>query len=96
MSGLKDWQVGAMWEADAARQWEEENKDVDLRESITEVGYAMDYAGSLAEWLGKAANDAKGSVFEARIMSVFEDLERLQDDMTSLKARMEEEARKSA
>ena len=95
MSNLKDWQAGALWEADAANQWEEQNKDVDLTESIDDLGYAADHATDTAKWLGQAAKEAEGTVFAERIMSIFEDLERLQDDLTSLQARMQEEARKA-
>ena len=96
MSRMADWQVGAMWEADAARQWEEENKDVDLTEAITRMGYAFDYACSAGQRLAEAAEGAKGTVFESRIMSIFEDLENLQGDINSLQERMKEEARKTA
>ena len=95
MSNLKDWQAGAMWEAEAAAEWEAKNKDADITESIDEIGYALDHLEDVAKWLGEAANHAAGTVFQARILSVFEDMENLQVDMTSLKARMQEEARKA-
>lgn len=93
---MKDWQLDAMWENESARIWEEQNKDPDLSEAITRMDWAMDHAADVATHLGEAIEAAKGTVYEARIMSIFEDLETLQDDMTSLKARMEEEKRKSA
>jgi len=96
MKDLADWQVGAMWEADAARQWEEENKGPDLTEAITHLGYAFDYAKSAADWLKEAARNAEGSVFEQRILSIFDDLEQLKTDMIGTETRMKEEARKGA
>lgn len=93
---MKDWQLDAMYEAESDKIWEEQNKDRSLTEVIDQMQYAMNYSEDVARNLGEAINEAKGTVFEARIMSIFEDLERLQDDMTSLKARMEEEARRSA
>lgn len=93
---MKDWQLDAMYEAESDKIWEEQNKDRSLTEVIDQMQYAMNYSEDVARNLGEAINEAKGTVYEARIMSIFEDLERLQDDMTSLKARMEEEARRSA
>ena len=93
---MKDWQLDAMYEAESDRIWEEQNKDVDLTEAITRMGYAYDHACSTGSRLAEAAEGAKGTVFEARIMSIFEDLEQLQADINSLQERMKEEARKSA
>ena len=97
MSNMKDWQVGAMWEAEAAAEWERINADpdVDLTEAITRMGYAFDQACTVSERLAEAADGAKGTVYEARIMSIFEDLEQLQSDINSLQQRMKEEARKA-
>lgn len=96
MKDLADWQVGAMWEADASRQWEEENKAQDLTEAITHMSYAFDHANSAAEWLKESARNANGSVFEQRILSIFDDLEQLQNDINGLQDRMKQEARKGA
>lgn len=92
---MKDWQLDAMYEAESDKIWEDQNKDRSLIEVIDYMQYAMNYSEDMARNLGEAIEAAKGTVYEARIASVFEDLERLQDDLTSLKARMEE-ARKSA
>ena len=48
MSNLKDWQAGAMWEAEAAAEWEAKNKDADITESIDEIGYALDHLEDVA------------------------------------------------
>lgn len=93
---MKDWQLDAMWEAESDRIWEEQNKDVDLTESITRMWYAFDHACDAGKWLAEAAEGAKGTVFEDRIMSIFNDLEQLREDINSLQDRMKEEARKSA
>lgn len=93
---MKDWQLDAMWEAESDRIWEEQNKDVDLTESITRMGYAFEHACDAGQRLAEAAEGAKGTVFEDRIMSIFNDLEQLQADINSLQERMKEEARKSA
>ena len=93
---MKDWQLDAMWEEESDRIWEEQNKDPDLTEAINRMDWAMDHAADVATHLGEAIKEAEGTVYEARIMSIFEDLKTLQSDMTGLKARMEEEKRKSA
>ena len=93
---MKDWQLDAMWENESDRIWEEQNKDVDLTEAITWMGYAYDHACDTGARLAEAAESAKGTVFDDRIMSIFNDLERLQDDINSLQERMKEEQRRSA
>lgn len=92
---MKDWQLDAMWENESERIWEEQNKDTDLSEAITRMGYAFDHACTVSGRLAEAAESAKGTVYEARIMSIFEDLEQLQSDINSLQQRMKEEARKA-
>lgn len=93
---MKDWQLDAMWETEADAEWERINQDVDLTEAITRMGYAFDNACETGSRLAEAAESAKGTSFEARIMSIFDDLEQLQSDINSLQERMKEEARKSA
>lgn len=93
---MKDWQLDAMWEAESDRIWEEQNKDVDLTEAITRMEYAFEHASDAGQRLAEAAEGAKGTVFEDRIMSIFNDLEQLREDINSLQERMKKEARKSA
>lgn len=92
---MKDWQLDAMWEAESDRIWEEQNKDPDLGEAITKMEYAMDHAADTATHLGESIEAAKGTVYEAQIMSIFNDLAQLQVDMNTIKTRMQEEARKA-
>ncbi len=92
---MKDWQLDAMWENESERIWEEQNQDVDLTEAITRMGYAYDHTCDVCTRLAEAAESAKGTVYEDRIMSIFNDMEELQADINSLHERMKEEARKA-
>ena len=81
--------IDAMIEARNAREWEEQNKvaEPDYAEIEMHISDALDY---LRVALADAMVEAKDSPEEARIRSLVDDIESLQNDAASMRARMKE------
>ena len=89
---MSDLILDSMIEARNAMEWEELNREpeVDMDEAAGLLGDALDDISIVFKDLGEAAAAVKGHPMEDRILSLFKDLELVQDDMVSMKARIEE------
>ena len=84
--------VGAMIEARNAREWEELNTFIepDFEEIDLDMGDALDNLTEACKALADAAKELEYHPYEYRVRSLFSDLESIQDDITSLRARLKE------
>ena len=84
--------VGAMYEARCAREWEELNKEpeADYETINSELSYAVDGLKDACTALEQARKFAEGVPVEHRINSVQMTVESLQEEITSLMARLKE------
>ena len=84
--------IDAMIEARNAREWEEQNKvaEPDYAEIEMHISDALDYLRETMMALADAMVEAKDSPEEARIRSLVDDIESLQNDAASMRARMKE------
>lgn len=84
--------VDAMWEADAAAEWERINEpDMDaerIKDAAELVNNAYDSMANAIQWLYEASKEAEGTLAEDKVISIMDDLEALHDDVLSLKIRM--------
>lgn len=87
--------IGAMIEARNAREWEEANREPEMDPEAVDLslGDALSELTDACGDLAMAAAEAEGFPYAARIMSLFADLETIQDEITSLRARISEEVK---
>lgn len=87
--------VGAMIEARNAREWEAQNTFIapDYKEIDTELEDALESLKTAYQAIADAAREAEGIPGEYRISSLLGDIDVIRDDITSLKARLREEAK---
>ena len=94
MTGRTTLDAQAMWEADAAAEWERINEPDESEEKLKDaaelVGNAYDSMANAIQWLYDASKEAEGTIAEDRIKSVMDDLETLHDDVLSLKYRLKD------
>ena len=89
--------VAAMVEARNAREWEELNEEpvLDTEEVMYQLAGVEDDFSNAKYDLGEAIKLAEGFPLKYQIESIMDDLNRLNDDIISLKARIKEEVKAS-
>ena len=89
---MSDRILDSMIEARNAQEWEDLNQEpeVDAGMAVEFLGYALGDLETVVSEIGEAAGAMKGDPMEYRILSLLEDIGRVQDDMTSMRARLEE------
>lgn len=85
--------VGSMWESDASAEWERLNEITPDEERIMtaarEMEYALDHLSEAIDELATVAEMVDETVAYDRIVSQQDALEKLQDEIRTLKKRME-------
>ena len=87
--------IDAMWEASAAREWEELNRpqpEPDLTEAINTMADAVKTIDCAVKIMDDAAKAAEDSPMAARIKSLLMDLEDVGSDISALIGKYENEA----
>ena len=86
--------VDAMWEADAAAEWERLNADDPEEEKIKSAGWwlssAYDSVAEAMTSIGEAVKEADGTVAYDRIVSLLDDLSDLQTELYIMRDNMKE------
>ena len=86
--------VDAMWEADAAAEWERLNApdpdDGKLTDAAYYMGYGKDKIEEALDELATAAKRAEGTVAYDRIVSLIDALDDLSSEIHILKIKLEE------
>lgn len=81
--------VDAMWEADAAAEWERLNADdpneEKLKNAAYELGNAREYMMDALDSIYEAAKEADGTDAYDKIMSLLNDLDDLKGEVYALK-----------
>ena len=84
--------VDAMWEADAAAEWERINETTDDEHKFIEASYHLDKAWDMISEgftaLADAAGEAEGTVAEDRIVSIMNAIEDLSEEIRIMKEKM--------
>ena len=86
--------VDAMWEADAAAEWERLNEEPEeaeeYREAASEMESACEELINAIDSMSDAAKEVNGTVGYDRIVSLMNDLEDIYSDILILKNHMKE------
>ena len=86
---MKDWQLDAMYEAESERMWADQNApdpcEDRLITSARQLSCAYTNMGDVLSWIDTAANTLKDTPMEAKVRSLLDDLEKLNDEIHSLK-----------
>lgn len=82
----------AMWEADAAAQWERENvgnpNESKYRSASYDISRAVEKVGEAVDNLFDSLRDLKGTPAEDKIISLMNDLENLGCDINIARAKL--------
>lgn len=89
ISGFRTTQdVDAMWEADAAAEWERINapdpNEKHYLDAASSLSVAINHMDKALDYLDDAANEVEGLPAEDRIRSLFNELEEIYDSIKSL------------
>lgn len=90
-----DADLDAMYEADLARDWEEQNKEPEIDRSgiFDQLGYAWDELSEVVSNLAEAAGLAEGHPYADRIISFQNDVEEVQRDLQKIRDQLMKEVR---
>lgn len=90
-----DADLDAMYEADLARDWEEQNKEpeIDRFGIYYQLGYAWDELSEVVSNLAEAAGLAEGHPYADRIISFQNDVEEVQKDLQKIRDQLMKEVR---
>jgi hypothetical protein len=87
---VKDWQLDLIRANDAEAEWERLNaKDPDkdkLVESASRLSCAYSCMGDVLDWIESAAQKLDGTPMEPKVRSLLDSLEKLNDEIYSLKS----------
>lgn len=90
---MNGWQVQAMWEADAAAEWERLNEpdpaEEQMRWAAEWIGNAVESMGRAADWLGDAANKLYDTPMANKVLSYQDDIHDLIVRLKTLKEHYE-------
>ena len=85
---MKDWQAQAMWEADAAAEWERINEpdpaEKELKEAAKSIEIALDCIDSGLDWISDAVSKLDGSPMADKVQSFLDSFESLANNLEKL------------
>ena len=90
-----DADLDAMYEADLAKDWEEQNREPEINRFgiYNQLGYAWDALSEAVSNLAEAASLAEGHPYADRIASFQADVEDVQRDLQKIRDRLMQEVR---
>ena len=86
--GTPDWQLDHMYEAEGARIWEEQNREMPVSDIDYALGDAWTQLCTVCDKLAEAAEHADGFPVEQRIMSMLSGVEEMQDEIRRMREKL--------
>lgn len=90
-----DADLDAMYEADLAQDWEEQNREPEINRFgiFNQLGYAWDELSEVISNLAEAAGLAEGHPYADRIISFQNDVEEVQRDLQKIRDQLMKEVK---
>ena len=86
---MNNWQVQAMWEADAAAEWERINApdpaERQMKKAADSLDIALDNIDSGLDWISDAVSKLDDLPMANKVQSFLDDFEKLAKDLEALK-----------
>lgn len=86
---MTGWQVQAMWEADAAAEWERLNEpdpaEQEMKEASESLQAALDNIDSGLDWISDAVSKLEETPMAYKVQSFLDDFENLASGLKALK-----------
>ena len=86
---MNNWQVQAMWEADAAAEWERINApdpaEREMKDAAESLQAALDNIDSGLDWIADAVSKLEETPMADKVQSFLDDFENLANGLNALK-----------
>ena len=86
---MNGWQVQAMWEADAAAEWERINApdpaEREMKDAAESLQAALDNIDSGLDWIADAVSKLEETPMADKVQSFLDDFENLANGLNALK-----------